>query len=392
MSIAAAPTARERFLASLDGEPVAPVPCDVYLGSISTVLAGALCGELGVPVGDHDSLVRALGAHLRWGHPLYIGPTLEVVPGCSPEFPNSAVVRGIWGTIDGVETYGDDFPRPFRDVDSIAEIDRHAWPDPGWFDYSRIGWHRDEPGDFLPIADWAARHADVGRWLVDWMPLFSRVMDLFGMEAGLLCVGARPDLVDAVVAHVGHFLEAYYTRLAMAAQGHADVLGFADDFAGQGGLLMSPETWRRQFLPVWRRLFPIAHAHGMRAGMHACGAVGAVLGDLIDAGLDVLEPVQTTATGMDPSILKRRFGTNLAYYGGVDTQRVLPRGSPADVRAEVRRLVDALGTGGRYVVSSCHFLLEDVPAQNVLAMFDEAHTYAGPTDATAGSCITPTAH
>jgi hypothetical protein len=95
-----------------------------------------------------------------------------------------------------------------------------------------------------PVADWAAWH-EPGRWLVDWMPLFSRVTDLFGMEAALLCVAARPDLVDAVVAHVGDFLEEYYTRLASAAEGHADVLGFADDFAGQRGLLIDPETWRR---------------------------------------------------------------------------------------------------------------------------------------------------
>jgi uroporphyrinogen decarboxylase len=362
------------------------VPCDVYLGRISPGLADALCRELGLRVGDHDGLVQALGAHVRWGHPLYVGPALEVVPGFTPEFPNRAVVRGIWGTVDGVETYTDAIPRPFGCDDSVADIDRHAWPDPDWFDYDRIGWHRDEPGDFLTIADWAVRHRDAGRWLVDWMPLFSRVMDLFGMEEGLLCIGSRPDLVDAVVAHVGDFLEAYYTRLATAAEGHADVLGFADDFAGQAGLLMSPAAWRRQFLPVWRRLFPIAHAHGMRAGMHACGAVGAVLGDLIDAGLDVLEPVQTTAVGMDPAVLTRDFGADLTFYGGVDSQRVLPQGSPEDVRVEVHRLVDTLGSGGRYVLSSCHFLLEDVPARNVLAMFDEARIYVGSSGAaTAGA-------
>ena len=366
---------RERFLAALRGEQAALVPFDVYCGSVSPGLERDLCRDLGLVEGDHEGLRRALGAHVRWGHPPYVGPALETIPGVTPEFPNAAVVRGIWGTVDGVESYGDDFPRPLRLADSVAQIDAYPWPDPDWFAYDRLGWHHDAPGDFLPVRTWAEGHADVGRWVVDWMPVFSRVMDLFGMETGLLNLASRPDLVDAVVSHVGEFLEQYYERLARSVQGHVDILGFTDDFAGQGGLLMNPETWRRQFLPLWKRLFAIAHAHGMKAGFHSCGSVRSVLPDLVDAGLDVLEPVQTTAWGMDPLELKREFGAHVTFYGGVDSQWVLPMGTPGDVRAEVRRLVDAMGPGGRYILSSCHFLLEDVPAQNVLAMFDEVRSH-----------------
>ena len=337
---------------------------------------------------DHDRLVRTLGRHVRWGHPPYVGPALDVIPGVAAEFPNAAVVRGIWGSIDGVETHSDDYPRPLRSATTVADVDAHGWPDADWFDYDLLGWHRDGPEEYLPVAAWSERYADVGRWLTDWMPVFSRVMDLFGMETGLLNIASRPDLVDAAVAHIGDFLEEYYTRLATAAEGHADILGFTDDFAGQRGLLLHPETWRRQFLPLWQRLFAIAHAHGLRVGLHSCGAVSAVLGDLIDAGLDVLEPVQTTAAGMDPAHLKREFGTHLTFYGGVDSQRVLPLGSPDEVRAEVRRLIAGLGRDGRYVLSSCHFLLEDVPVDNVLAMFEEARAPLHLTDRPAAGRLT----
>jgi uroporphyrinogen decarboxylase len=365
-------TPRERLLAALAGESVVPIPVDIYEGGIAPGLEAGMCRHFGLLPGDHEGLRRALGAHVRWGHPLYVGPALEVLPGQTPQFPDRAVVRGIWGTVDGVQTYGDDFDRPLRSIETVAEVEAHAWPRPDWFDYTRLGWMHDEPDAYLPVAAWAELNADLGRWVADWHPVFSRVMDLFGMETGLVNLASRPDLIDAVVAHIGDFLEGYYTKLADSVRGCADAVVFTDDFAGQNGLLLSPRSWRRHFLPVWKRVFPIAHAHGMQAALHSCGSVRAVLGDLVDAGLDILEPVQTTAAGMDPVELKREFGAHLAFYGGVDTQQVLPLGTPDEVRAEVRRLAGSLGSGGRYVLTSCHFLQEDVPLENALAMFDEA--------------------
>lgn len=142
-------------------------------------------------------------------------------------------------------------------------------------------------------------------------------------------------------------------------------------------MLVAPNKWREYFLPLWKRLFAIAHEHGMRVGLHSCGAVRPVLSDLIDAGLDILQVVQVTAVGMDAAELKREFGRHLAFYGGMDTQHILPQGSPADVRREVRRLIDILGTDGRFILASMHFLMDDVPVENVLAMYDEARTYRG---------------
>jgi uroporphyrinogen decarboxylase len=113
----------------------------------------------------------------------------------------------------------------------------------------------------------------------------------------------------------------------------------------------------------------------MKALMHSYGAVRPVLGNLIDAGLDVFEVVQITADGMDPVGLKREFGAHLTFYGAVDSQKILPYGTPNDVRREVRRLVDTLGKRGRYILASMHLLMDDVPVENVLAMYDEARSY-----------------
>jgi uroporphyrinogen decarboxylase len=103
--------------------------------------------------------------------------------------------------------------------------------------------------------------------------------------------------------------------------------------------------------------------------------VRAILGDLVDIGLDILENVQVKAAGMDPGELKREFGKHLTFYGGMDTQEVLPQGTPEDVRREVRRLIDAMGTDGRYIFCTVHYLMGDVSVENSLAMYDEANTY-----------------
>jgi uroporphyrinogen decarboxylase len=118
-------------------------------------------------------------------------------------------------------------------------------------------------------------------------------------------------------------------------------------------------------------LFAIAHENGMKAALHSCGSVRAVLGDLVDAGLDILENVQVMAVGMDPTELKREFGKHLTFYGGMDTQEILPLGSPDDVRREARRLIQIFGKGGRYIFCTTHYLMDDVTLENALAMHDE---------------------
>ena len=367
---------RDRLLAAVRGEEVLPIPVDVMENLIYPKLEVALCKRLGLKEVDREGVLRALGAYTRWGMPLYIGPPLEEAPIQPAEvFPYKKATRSIWGTWSGIQTYSDAFDRPLSAVETVAEVEAYAWPNPDWFDCERIGWFLDAADEYLPVAQWAARHSDYVRVVGHFDPIFSRIMDLCGMERGLLLMAARPDLVHAMVAHIADFLAERYRRMADAGRGHIDFLMFGDDFAGQQGMLISPERWREYFLPVWRRLFAIAHEHGMKAQFHSCGAVRPVLGDLIDAGLDIFEVVQVTAVGMDPAALKREFGAHLTFYGGMDTQQILPYGTPEDVRREVRRLVDILGRGGRYLLSSMHVLMEDVPVENVLAMYSEAHSY-----------------
>jgi uroporphyrinogen decarboxylase len=156
-----------------------------------------------------------------------------------------------------------------------------------------------------------------------------------------------------------------------------DVHFAADDLAGQSGPLVSPELWRRLIKPRQARILATIKAHTQaKIFYHSCGAVDAFIPDLIEIGVDILNPVQVSAAGMDTATLKKKYGRNLSFWGGgCDTQKVLPYGTPADVRAEVRHRIRDLAPGGGFVFNPVHNIQPLVPPENVVALFQAARDY-----------------
>jgi uroporphyrinogen decarboxylase len=155
-----------------------------------------------------------------------------------------------------------------------------------------------------------------------------------------------------------------------------DVVFFGDDLASQLAPLFDPEIYRALIKPRHRRMVEAIKAKAdVKVLYHSCGAVSRLIDELIDIGVDALNPVQVTAADMEPGSLKKRFGQRIAFWGGINTQEILPFGKPAAVRAEVRRVIDILGPGGGFVLNSVHNIQDDVPTENVVAMFDEAREY-----------------
>jgi uroporphyrinogen decarboxylase len=257
----------------------------------------------------------------------------------------------------------------------VAEVEEYVWPKREWFDYGTVGPPLAEEDDYLPVDKWAGLHADCAHLLGGYEPIFGRICDLCGMEQTLMNMSVRPAVIEALVERITEFLCAYYEAMAQAGRGVIDILAFGDDFASQTGMMFSPEQWRCYFKPAWEKLFAIPHRYGMKSQFHSCGSVRAVIGDLIEAGLDILEVVQVQARDMEAEGLARDFGGDLTFLGTVDVQGVLPRFSEGEVRREVRRLIDIFGPGGRFILGNTHILMEDVPAGNVMAMFDEARRY-----------------
>jgi len=155
-----------------------------------------------------------------------------------------------------------------------------------------------------------------------------------------------------------------------------DVVAMADDLGMQTGTFVSPQVYREMLKPRHKRMVDAVKSRSdAKIFLHSCGSVYAIIQDLIEIGIDVLNPVQVAAKNMEPEKLKREFGDRLAFWGAMDTQRILPFGTPDEVRAEVRRVIDCLGKGGGYIVASVHNLQREVPPENITAMFDEARIY-----------------
>ena len=151
---------------------------------------------------------------------------------------------------------------------------------------------------------------------------------------------------------------------------YADVVCYADDLGMQDRPQISPGTYRELVKPYHKEIFSYIHSlTDAKVMLHSCGAIAPLLGDLIEAGVDIINPVQTRAAGMEPEKLKRDFGGSVIFWGGLDEQEILPKGTPDVVRGEGARLVSALGKGGGYVFAPAHNFQEDTPPENIMSMY-----------------------
>jgi uroporphyrinogen decarboxylase len=220
---------------------------------------------------------------------------------------------------------------------------------------------------FDHLARWTDENA--GHWTLLWVgDLWERATFMRGMEAILLDLVLAPRFVEALLRGLTDYvlgtIGILFDRFPF------DGIALSDDWGTQHGLLMSPEHWRRFIRPRVVEIYDLARRRGRTVFQHSCGNIVPIIGDLIDLGLDVLHPIQPEA--MDIAALKREFGADLTLCGGVRTQDLLPMGTPAEVRAEVRRLKDLMGKGGGYILEPGITLQADVPPANLVAMIEEA--------------------
>jgi uroporphyrinogen decarboxylase len=257
---------------------------------------------------------------------------------------------------------------------SLAELEAYPFPDP--LDDGRFATLRAQAeaaaaaGKAVALAGPCAGIAEVYSWLR-------------GYEQYYVDLVRNPAWVGAMLERLVEFKTAYWER-ALGEIGHlVDVVIEADDLGGQHAPLMSPHTYRQVILPHHQRLFSFIKAQApVKIFYHTCGAVRPLIPDLIDAGIDILNPVQISATGMNLNELKTEFGRDLVFWGGgVDTQDVLRTADPAEIKAHVKQNIEALAPGGGFVFAAVHDIQADVPPANIIAMWEawrEFGSYTGP--------------
>jgi uroporphyrinogen decarboxylase len=344
---------KERVLAALSHQPSDRIPL--------TMVHGYIVPEMERRLKEHYYLYGVETLHpffkldTQWIEPVYVGPPLGV--------DQEGNRLGIWGTPEYIQTYSERFRRPLAEITSVAEVEAYPWPQIEWFDFSTIPQMANLYRDYAVICPRR------------WSPVFDRIAELMGFETFLINLITQPKVIEALVEKITDWNCQMWQRVLDAAPGMIDICYTGEDPAGQLNLLIRPELWRRYFKPAYARLFEIAHSRGAYVMFHICGNATPILPDLIEIGMDILMPVQVSAKDMDPARLKREYGREITFWGGVDTQHLLPNGTPDQVRREVRRLIDILGEGGGFVLASTHNLTADIPIENIWAMYDEAARY-----------------
>jgi uroporphyrinogen decarboxylase len=271
-----------------------------------------------------------------------------------------------WGSGQKEVAPGQWFPgiHPMREATTLEEIEAYPWPDMD--DPTRVA-HVKEEARKLAQQD---QYAIIGTpWLL--FPL-ERAFAMQGMDKIVLNLGRRPEFAVALLEKItslcktlmGHFLE--------EAGDNLDMIKIGDDLGTQTSLIMSPKMYRQYLKPIHADYISfIKERTKAKVFFHTDGDVFDLIPDFIEIGVDILNPIQTSAGKMSnlPEI-KARFGDKLTFCGAVDTHHILPMGSPQEVREEVKRVIDIMAPGGGYMLASVHTIMDDVPPENILAMVD----------------------
>lgn len=201
---------------------------------------------------------------------------------------------------------------------------------------------------------------------------------LRGMEKFLMDLLSHPDFADDLMERITDILIEAYSQLLDKVGPYVQVVSICDDLASQQGPMISPDLYRKRIKPRQKRIVEAIKKRSEAYVLyHACGATWDFLPDLIDIGVDIFNPVQVRAAGMeDTQKLKKEFGRELTFWGGIcDTQWVLPFGSPEEVREETRRRLDDLMPDGGFVVAPIHNIQDLTPPENIMAMYETVHEY-----------------
>lgn len=206
--------------------------------------------------------------------------------------------------------------------------------------------------------------------------IFERAQMVRGFDTFLVDLVANRDFAEELMDRILAIEIDIVSGFLDAVGSHLDIIAFKDDLAMQTGPIVSPQLFREAIKPRMCKLIEAIRSKTQaKLWFHSCGSVYFAIPDLIELGVDILNPVQVRAAAMDTARLKREFGQHLAFWGGIDTQRVLPFGTVEDVRREVRQRVRDLAPGGGYVLASVHNIEADVPGENIWAMYQAAHEY-----------------
>ena len=341
-------TPRERWLAVLNGEIPDRVPMD-YRATKETdekLMKHMSCSDMSEVFDKlHIDDVVTVG-------PKYIGPPIP---------PDEDIYGiGFQETDYGMGTYRDAVRFPLAGFKSVEEIEAgYRWPSTDWYDYSVLP-DQVKGKEECVIRGGGSECFDTYRWLR-------------GNEQGYLDLIENPEMVHSCLGKLYGFCYEKTRRICETIPGKVIWIWVAEDVACQRGLIISLEQIREFLIPRLNRMMDLVHEVGAYSFHHSDGAPRENIPNMIEIGMDVLDPVQWRCAGMDREELKREFGDEIAFHGAMDNQYTLAFGSVEEVRREVEDNIRILGEGGGYILGPCHNLQVISPAENIVAMYEAGY-------------------
>jgi uroporphyrinogen decarboxylase len=304
-----------------------------------------------------EELLRYFDVDFRTIRPRYIGPELKTY--------DDGTFETMWGIKRGGGFWGMALNHPLAEVHSVAELKEYHFPQTEWFD-TRFTQEDEEL---------SRQYAIIGGM---WAPFWHDAIDLFSIEKMFVELYTNPVLIMEVVDRCFQLHYEVTRKCFEENSDHIDVFFFANDYGTSNCLIIDPDLWRKYFKPYQKKLADLGHQYGIHVAMHSCGDIHQIIPDLIEIGVEILNPIQVSVPNMDPAILKREYGKDLVFFGAIDYNQLLNFGTPEEVRAGVRSMIDILGNDGRYIVAPSHdLMMEEVPPENIVALYDEALRYSG---------------
>ena len=342
---------RERILAAINRQPVDRIPTDIWA-------TGEVIGKLAAHYGSFENAVRELH--------------IDGIAGLGADYVGPPVAEGFdeWGNQSRPVKYADGVymelcRNALAHAKTADDVMAYNWPQTSWWDKSAMR------ARCLELRKNSAVSCG-------YMAPFYFHNKLRGLEQSLADPYENPELTHLIVGKITDFFYAHHRAMFEACEGLIDITQVTDDLGCQTGPLIGLAHYREFYKPHHVRLCGLCKEFGIKIFHHDDGACRQFLPDLVEMGIDILNPVQWNCPGMETKALKRDFGKNVCFHGGVENQRILPFGTPDEVRAEVRHCIDDLAADGTgYILASCHNIQPNTPHENIIAMYDEAWHYGG---------------
>ncbi|MCL5271648.1 MAG: hypothetical protein M1457_14085 [bacterium] len=351
---------RERVRLALAHQTPDRVPIDYWA---SAEVTGLLLEKFGFDT--EEELLCHFDVDFRYiSGPRYVGPELAV--------HEDGAVEDIWGVprvkveLTGVGrkgSYREACAPPLQNLTLDEIVNYPKWPDPDWFDYACV---RDQAAQARALNKVVVFMGDRMNRCAQLKP----AMYLRGVGQILLDLAMNPEIAEYLFNRIAAFYLEYARRTFEAAGPGLDIFMMGDDFGTQNNLFMSVPMWRDFLRPNFKTMIELGHRYGCKVAHHSCGSIMGIIPDMVDCGLDILNPIQPGVTNMDRRELKRRFGGRLAFHGSISIQQTMPFGTPEDIRNEVRERFETLGAGGGFIFCTAHNIQVDTPLENVLALFN----------------------